>query len=149
MTHQEIAVRSQESPGTGGRWRRLAGPGVTAALAAAGTLYVAMNNPHIPGSTFVCPFFTATGMYCPGCGGTRAVYDLTHGDVVGAMSMNPVVTLAVPLVGILWTRWLLRGQGVPMRDWPFPTWLAVALPVVIVAFTILRNTSMFAPYLAP
>jgi hypothetical protein len=110
---------------------------------------IAANNPHITGSLGVCPLFAATGLYCPGCGGTRAVYDLAHGDVAGAMTMNPLFTLCVPLLAVLWVRWAMRSQGVALRPWPFPDWLGFAIPGVIVAFTVLRNLPPFAPYLAP
>jgi hypothetical protein len=108
-----------------------------------------MNNPHVPGATYQCPLFAATGLLCPGCGGTRAVYDLTHGDVVGAAGMNPLLVLAVPLLAILWIRWALRAAGVEMKEWPFPTWAGIVLPAVIVVFAVLRNVPLFAPYLGP
>lgn len=143
-THQHVPVAVAR-----GRVAPLVGPALSAAVAAAGTAYIVIKNPHVPGATFVCPIFALTGMYCPGCGGTRAVYELAHGDVLGALAMNPLVTLAIPVIALLWTRWLLRGQGARLRDWPFPVWLAYALPAVIVAFAVLRNTATFAPYLAP
>jgi hypothetical protein len=127
----------------------LLGPVSTAALAASAVAYIVTKNPHIPGSTFICPIAALTGLYCPGCGGTRAVYDLAHGDIGGALSMNPLVTLAIPLVAVLWTRWLLRGVGMPLREWRLSFRWPIALPVVVVAFTVLRNLPPFAPYLAP
>jgi hypothetical protein len=63
--------------------------------------------------------------------------------------MNPLFVLAVPLLGVLWFRWLARGQGLRFKDWPFSTAAAWILPGIIVLFTVLRNTPMFAPYLAP
>jgi len=127
----------------------LAWLGLAALTAAAGTFYIAMNNPHLPGATYECPLFAMTGLYCPGCGGTRAVYDLAHGDILGALAMNPLFTLAVPVLGVLWVRWVMRLRGVVLRDWPFPTWAGIALPAVIVAFLILRNVGPLAPLLAP
>ena len=130
-------------------WRALAGPAAAAFPAVAGAVYVLAKNPHIPGATYVCPLYAATGMYCPGCGGTRAAYDLMHLDVLGALSMNPLVTIAIPLVVVLWFRWVLRGQGVTLREWPFPTWLGVAIPAVLVGFTVLRNFGPLSSALAP
>ena len=104
----------------------LAWPAAVALATAAGTTYIALNNPHDTGGTFVCPLFAMTGVYCPGCGGTRAVYDLAHGDIAGALSMNPLFTIAVPLLGVLWLRWVMRLRGVVLREWPFPTWAGVA-----------------------
>ena len=124
-------------------------PALVALTAATGTAYIAMHNPHVPGATYVCPLFAMTGIYCPGCGGTRAVYDLAHGDIVGALAMNSLFTLAVPVLGVLWLRWVMRLRGVALREWPFPTWAGVALPAVIMAFFVLRNVGPLAPLLSP
>jgi hypothetical protein len=124
-------------------------PAAVASVTAIATAYIATHNPHVQGALFVCPFHAATGLWCPGCGGTRAVYDLAHGDVAGALSMNLLFTLAVPLLGVLWFRWFARGQGLRFKDWPFTTTAAWILPGVIVLFAVLRNLPTFAPYLAP
>jgi len=38
-----------------------------------------------------CPFRTATGVACPSCGTTRAIEALAAGDLVAALSWNPLV----------------------------------------------------------
>ncbi len=124
-------------------------PVAVAGVTAVATAYIATHNPHVQGALYVCPLHAATGLYCPGCGGTRAVYDLAHGDLTGALSMNLLFALAVPLLGVLWLRWFARGQGVRLRDWPFSVTAGWILPGIIVLFTVLRNTPMFAPFLAP
>ncbi|MGH8109013.1 MAG: DUF2752 domain-containing protein [Arenimonas sp.] len=48
-----------------------------------------------------CPSRWLTGLYCPGCGTTRALHALLHGDIVKAFSMNPVFVLASPIVALL------------------------------------------------
>lgn len=48
----------------------------------------------------VCPFHAATGLYCPGCGGTRAVLALIHGRVIQSLICHPFVLYA--LVVLLW-----------------------------------------------
>ncbi|MCB2411563.1 DUF2752 domain-containing protein, partial [Demequina sp. TTPB684] len=128
---------------------QLAWPALVALVAAGGTAYIVTHNPHVSGGTFVCPLFATTGLYCPGCGGTRAVYDLAHGNVAGALAMNPLFTLAVPLLGVLWVRWVMRLRGFVLREWPFPTWAGIALPAVILAFLVLRNVGPFASLLSP
>jgi hypothetical protein len=137
----------------GARWRlsarAAAWPVTVAGLAAVTTAYVATHNPHLQGALPGSHLLLAHNIYCPGCGATRAVYDLAHGDVAGALSMNPLFVLAVPLLGVLWVRWLARGQGFRLKDWPFPTAAGWIVPGIIVLFTVLRNTPMFAPYLAP
>ncbi len=131
-------------------WRAAGWPMVVAGITAVTTGYVALHDPNGPAAHLpVCPLHAATGLWCPGCGGTRAAYDLAHGDVVGALSMNPLFTLAVPILAVVWTRWLLRGQGVRLKAWRFRSWGGYVLGIVLLAFTILRNTPAFGPYLAP
>lgn len=38
-----------------------------------------------------CAFFTRTGLYCPGCGGTRALKSLLRGDIIRAFLYHPFV----------------------------------------------------------
>ena len=71
-------------------------------------LVVGVNDPSAPGSRFPgCMFHQATGLWCPGCGLTRATHDLLHGDVVSALGSNlftPFVLLAVVATWWAWTR---------------------------------------------
>ena len=103
-------------------------------------------DPNAAGSVLpACPFHALTRLYCPGCGTTRALHALLHGQLGLALSMNPLAVLAVPLVPAL----LLRPR------FPDQAWLAkladarLWMPVVL-AFSVLRNLP-WAPFawLAP
>lgn len=50
---------------------------------------------------FPCLFHLATGYYCPGCGGTRAIASLLHGQLFRSFLYHPVILYTVFL--------LLRG----------------------------------------
>jgi hypothetical protein len=80
-----------------------------------------------------CPLHRLTGLYCPGCGSTRVVHCLLHGDLPGALSKNPLLVIAIPLVVLLCVRpaW---GRA-KMAPW-------VAL-VILVAYGVLRNVNAF------
>ena len=44
-----------------------------------------------------CLFHLATGYYCPGCGGTRAITALLHGQILNSFLYHPVVLYAAGL----------------------------------------------------
>ena len=47
-----------------------------------------------------CFFHELTGIYCPGCGSTRATRRLLCGDVVGAFRYNPLLVVLLPPLAI-------------------------------------------------
>lgn len=96
-----------------------------------------------------CLFHEMTGLYCPGCGSTRALHCLLHGEVVAALHENALAVLAVPLLGgILFVRAIRRrpATATPGFAWG---WLVLLLAVIL-AFGVVRNIprrpfSRFAP----
>jgi hypothetical protein len=120
---------------------------VLTALAGAAGLY--SFDPSAASFYPPCPFRALTGLHCPGCGTLRAFHALLHGDIPGALKMNPVTTLGAPLllVGALRESWrVLRGTDpIPVRA---PAWSIRALLILLVGFAVLRNLPAFA-WLAP
>ncbi len=66
-------------------------------LAVAG-VYLFLFEPGKSGFFPACPFRTLTGFACPGCGSTRGMHALVHGDVVGAFKFNPLLILSLPFL---------------------------------------------------
>jgi hypothetical protein len=125
-------------------------PALTIGGLALATLALHVRDPHEEGSWGFCPLHAATGIYCPGCGGLRAVNALTDGQVAAALSSNVVVTLAIPfaVLGLLvWAadRWAGRTRQVSWRRWRRGT---VVLGVVLATFMVVRNLP-FGSWLAP
>lgn len=52
-----------------------------------------------------CVFQVLLGMYCPGCGGTRAVDALLHGHVLWSLWYHPLVPYGVTLYLIYMISW--------------------------------------------
>ena len=136
-------------PGSAQAERRIAVPLVASVVLGAATLYTALADPYRAGFFPSCIYLATTGHWCPGCGGLRAVHELARGDLGAALGMNPVVVLLViPLVLALlvaWWRAGWRGRAAPA----IPMWAAVALPVGLGAFWVLRNIPALEPFLAP
>lgn len=56
-------------------------------------------DPNVAGSFFPpCPFHEITGLFCPGCGITRALHALAHFDLWRALAMNALVVSSLPLL---------------------------------------------------
>jgi hypothetical protein len=90
-----------------------------------------------------CPFYAATHLLCPGCGGTRAMYELLHMNLPGALHYNALVTVLAPLA-LLWLVWSCyrfyrEGRFPPV---PWPRSIAVSLGTVAVLFAIIRDAGI-------
>lgn len=92
-----------------------------------------------------CPFRAATGLDCPGCGGTRAVTALVRGDAGLAVSHNLLTVLLLPLLVWAWTGWLRVRAGRRATRPDVPTWAAWSLALGFPGFMLLRNLP-WAPF---
>lgn len=119
-------------------------PALTIAGLGATTLALALRDPHRQGSWGLCPS-RALGLDCPGCGGLRAVNDLTHGRLVDAASSNLYLVALIPVAVFLLGRWAYDAwRGVERPASPVTSPLLVVAGVVLVVFTVLRNVPAFA-----
>ena len=140
-------VAPPEPPAT--RGRRMLAPGLTIGGLALATLALHVRDPHQHGNWGLCPS-AALGIYCPGCGGLRAVNDLTNGDVGAALSSNVLVTLLIPVAIVLLGLWVVDSWRGRMRwtDLRRVRPSAYVFLVVLAAFTVLRNLPI-GSWLAP
>src|SRR5450759_264715 len=137
-------------PAGSAAWRApLVAPLALAGTSLLGALVVRIVDPKTGGHYPVCPSLTLTGTYCPLCGCLRAVHDRMLGNVAGAFRMNPLVVLGLPLLVLVWWRWVRRAwrgarATVPAIRWP--GWLIFG---VIAAFWVARNIPALQGWLAP
>lgn len=82
-----------------------------------------------------CPLHELTGLYCPGCGTTRALYQLAHGHLLAAFRLNPLAVVLLPVAALAIWR---RKQSIR------PVWIWTLLSVVA-GFGILRNVPWLTP----
>ncbi len=64
-------------------------------VAAALVALVVVTGGSPAGEFAMCPFKSATGAPCPGCGSLRTLDALAHGDLLRAVRMNPLTALAL------------------------------------------------------
>ena len=81
-----------------------------------------------------CLFHEMTGLYCPGCGTTRALYQLLHGNIAAAFRSNALSMAMLPVAGYL----IVRGDAGTLK--PTSVWVLLA---VMVAFGVLRNIPFY------
>jgi hypothetical protein len=123
------------------RLRRIRPPLLVASGLLLASVALHLRDPHESGSWGFCPWLALTGTYCPGCGGLRAVNDLTRGDLASAASSNLLLVSSLPVLALLWLRsFRQRWVGVSR---PLPRRLAavgsVVAVVAAVVFWVARN----------
>lgn len=105
----------------------------------AGVLFYYVLLPHLTMPT--CIVNTYFGLYCPGCGGTRALISLLHGHILWSLWYHPLVPYSAFIFGsFMITQALARlshfryFHGMHFHNW----YLYVAL-VIVGANWIIKN----------
>ncbi len=96
----------------------------------------------------ICLFHTLTGLNCPGCGATRAAYQLLHGHLLRALHDNALFVLmlaALAAQGAWFAVQKTRNRPVAFNVSPMMLW---GFLVTVFVFTVLRNLPAFA-WLSP
>lgn len=113
-------------------------------LLVAGSAYLFWFEPGKSGFFPICLFRFLTGFTCPGCGTTRAMHQILHGDFLTAFTLNPLFLLAIPFLLFALVRYsviVLRG-GVPRQN-ALPAAYIYALFFIVLSFWIFRNTPFY------
>jgi hypothetical protein len=145
-----MTITAPDEVGTPTRWQRVRPALVLGGVVVGLSVALHLRDPHDSGSWGFCPWLVLTGTNCPGCGGLRAVNNLTRGELGAAASSNLLLVSAIPLAVGIWLRsFSQRWRGV--RE-PLPRGAVAAatavIVVVAVAFWVVRNLP-FGAWLAP
>jgi Protein of unknown function (DUF2752) len=122
------------------RWQRMAAPVCTIGGLGLVTVALHLRDPHDEGTWGYCPS-AAVGFWCPGCGGLRAVNDLTRGNVGAAASSNLLFIAVLPLLVFLLGRWAVDRWTGRERE-PNARLIVIATVsfcALAVVFAVLRN----------
>jgi hypothetical protein len=123
--------------------RRLTAAAILASLAVGGA-YLYWFEPGKTGFFPACPFHTLTGFNCPGCGTTRALHQLLHGNLVAAFELNPLTILLLPALAyalVSFSKSAITGRPMPEIHLPPKLlWLSV---FIVFGFWVFRNTPLY------
>lgn len=112
-----------------------------ALLVGAALLYVSPQG----GSGIPCMVHFFTGLYCAGCGASRAVRSVLHLQFYSAFRYNPLLTLLLPFIGLYIAARMFDyiktgGNHIDSRlSFKALWWLAV----LIIVYSIVRNLPFF------
>lgn len=114
---------------------------------AAGAALLYLFDPSSPGTYFPpCLFRLTTGLECAGCGVTRALHQLAHGNVRHALQLNPLLVLYLPFgahAAASSAHALVRGRW--LRPLDIRPRLIGVLIIAMLSFMVMRNLPWY-PY---
>ena len=85
-----------------------------------------------------CIIFELTGLYCPGCGATRAIFSLSKLQPYQAFRYNPLIVILIPFAILyLVYKYILKGEK------KTPNWIWCILLIITILFGVLRNIPAF------
>ncbi len=108
------------------------------------TAFVYALDPHQHAFYPQCLLYNTTGIYCAGCGATRALYALLHGRVMEALHDNALFVSALPVMIYVASSYLLPAWK--DNRWPQVTAdpgrlarLGLFFFALMMGFMVLRN----------
>ena len=117
---------------------RLFKTAATSAAVVAACVCIFFADPHRFKYYAPCVFHEITGLHCPGCGATRAVYHLLHGRLREACARNVMLVVLLPMLMVMAIGRLLEQYGVVKLPL-LPAWAIWVLVTVIATYAVARN----------
>jgi hypothetical protein len=131
------------------RWRaRLLSVASVLGLAGAAVWFERFNpTDNVADPTGPCAWHALTGINGPTCGGTRAFYELLHGNLIEAARYHLPFVVAAPVLLYWWCAWVAQvwfGWRLPRLR--LPGWVIVAYAVASVVFTTVLRNLPYGPF---
>lgn len=92
-------------------------------------LYIYGSDPN-KGPILPCIFNLVTGYKCPGCGMTRAINSLMHGDFISAYDYNKLILL-IPIGLIIYLIFKILKKNTERLVWLYI--------IIVILYAIIRN----------
>lgn len=99
-------------------------------------MFVLLPNVEMP----PCALYGMFGIYCPGCGGTRAVDAMLHGHFLRSLWYHPLVLYTIVIFGtFMVTQTMERLKLFRVRGLKFRVWHMVAALVIMIVNCVVKN----------
>ncbi|MBO4291774.1 MAG: DUF2752 domain-containing protein [Lachnospiraceae bacterium] len=87
-----------------------------------------------------CAFEAMFGLYCPGCGGTRAVNALLHGKILLSLWYHPLVLYAAVIyICFMGSHFMEKRKIWNVRGLKFRDWYLYGALIILIANFVLKN----------
>lgn len=95
----------------------------------------------LPGiDSIPCILLETLGLYCPGCGGTRAVEALFHGHLLTSLWYHPLVLYTVVIYGgFMLTNTMEHFHILHIKGWKFHGWHMYGALIIVIGNWIIKN----------
>ena len=94
-----------------------------------------------------CNFYKWTGLYCPGCGDTRAVIALMNGDILLSLRQNALIVVLLLILTAMYIELLLKV--VFEKRFKSPVFNLKFLCIFLILFAVYSVVRNFIPAIAP
>ena len=94
-----------------------------------------------------CNFYNWTGLFCPGCGATRAAIALMNGDILLSLRQNALIVVLILVLAALYIELLLKV--VFEKHFKSPILNLKFLWIFLILFAVYSVVRNFIPFIAP
>ena len=91
-----------------------------------------------------CPFYSITGLYCPGCGSQRAAHQILNGHLIEGLKHNFLIGLLALVLGyeifiLLMNKVFKKNISNILHN----SKITISILILVILFWVLRNINIF------
>lgn len=101
---------------------------------------------YIASLNIPCFVHLITGYWCPGCGGTRSMNELSKGHIIKSLHYNPISVVLLINFILIYIQLIFNTHNIKKRVLPENDMYIVILVIAMLFYYLIRN---FIPFLQP